>query len=153
MSLKRTLHETSTFLAVLAFLFMRLASVSGAVACFGSDGHIALEGEHTPIRDMPTSVTALDVDQLSALVAPAEQYFLQQLHSPSCIDVGVAHASEQDAVTASVHHFSDLGAIAPTSVGLDVIAPKDVSRATLYIRGPPASGGILLHLRSVILLI
>ena len=153
MSLKRVLHRTPAFLAVLALLLMRLASVNGAVACFGSDGHIALEGEHTAVSSTLKSASALETEKLSELAATTAQYVPQQPHSSSCFDIGVTHASEQHAIGTSGHHSPDLNVVALSPVELDLVAPKEVSRATMFARGPPASGGFLLHLRSVILLI
>lgn len=151
MSLRKVLHKTPAFLAVLAFLFLRLGTVDGAVACFGADGHIALEGKHSSASEVRSSVRTLEAVAPTPNLA-AEAYLWQQQHSSPCIDVSVAHSGEQYAV----------GTIGPVSqtVNAVALAPAYVSAngpeaktTTSFARAPPSGVTSLQFLRTVILLI
>lgn len=152
MSPIRTIRKVSTFLVVIALLLARLASINGAVACFGSDGHFAFESAHVA-GDASRSDSDLRLNQSSQSSAVTVQYLVNHTLSASCFDVSVAHASEQQAIAGSNHVTPDIGAIAllPVSV-LDVAPPQLVQKVT-FIRGPPGNAGFLLQLRSVVLLI
>lgn len=151
MSSLSTIRKVSTFLAVLALLLARLASINGAVACFGSDGHFAFEGVHVT-DEASRSDSNFRLDQSTQPPVAAVQYLIEHTHSASCFDVTVAHAGEQQAIAGSNHVMPDVVvALLPASAP-DITSPEFVGTAT-FIRGPPADAGFLLHLRSVVLLI
>jgi hypothetical protein len=155
MPVHKAIRRVSTYLALIAFLFMRLASLNGAVACFGADGHIALEGAHVATSaDRSNASGVLQRAQLPA----TQQLIPQQAHdsvcvddgATSCMDVNVPHVQ---AVGVAGHHLPDI-AVADL-VDVDFVVPPitELSYAANFIRGPPAASSFLLHLRSVILLI
>ena len=152
MSLRRLIHKTPGFLAVFAFLFLRLASVEGAVACFGSDGHVALEGKHVSSNEVPSSDHKLGFEALRTVGPTLTQASLQERHDLPCLDVSVAHSGEYYAI-GSAEPPSQIGpsaAIIPAYVG---IKHSGTTSTTLFARAPPANSASVHYLRSVVLLI
>lgn len=108
MSMRKTIRNAPTFFALLAFLFMRLASVNGAVACFGSDGHVGLEGPHAAIGGAVSNVQSGDSSVLQAsLSASVEQTILDASHALPCFDLMAGHTNDQDA-SASFSSMSEV---------------------------------------------
>lgn len=150
MSLRKVFHKTPAFLAVLAFLFLRLGTVDGAVTCFGADGHIALEGKHSSANEVRSSVRTLETVPTPSLAA--EAYLWQQQHSSPCVDVSIAHFGEQYAVgtIGSVSQTVNAVGLAPAYVTAN---GPDAKATTSFARAPPSGVTSLQFLRTVILLI
>lgn len=152
MSLRRWIHKTPGFLAVFAFLFLRLASVEGAVTCFGSDGHVALEGKHVGSNEVRSSSDKLGFEALRTLGPASSHTSLQERHDLPCLDVSVGHPGEHYAIGAAERTFQTGHSVALAPTYGDIKLPETKTTIS-FARAPPASGASLHQLRSVVLLI